>query len=261
MIVLSKNSIRRGDSELELEWANPDLLKDVDYGSLPSTSTSVYDKLWAKLKEGSPGIPFVDIYNFLINLKDVGARISFQLNLQINKLSINEDIKTINKNTNQNIMCFLFPSSFLSIIRSISLETFENEFYRHGLRLIIPIFGFSGYLKGDFLTICGYDHLDELETELSGSLSNDVLDKAKKSLNLRQYHSLGSFPTRYLTPDVFSITVDKNSQTDEQTKDLISKQLNSFKAFFINFFLADYTEPISNGYQIEFMGRDQVSFP
>ncbi len=249
--------MRGSASELFFEWINPDISKDIYYGSLPASSTDIYNELWAKLKDDSTIYPFSDIYDLLIRLNTNGAEVILQLTLIINKKRINEEFKLNNKNDFQTIICFIFSESLLSVLSSISLDTFERDFYTHGRRIVIPLFGFSGYLRGDFLTICGYDYVNKLDAEFAAPLSDELLSKANKSLNLRQYHSLGTFPTKSLTPDVFHISISDGN--DVMDKILI--QLDSFKAFLSALFLADYTELINNGYRIEYIGRGQVSFP
>lgn len=254
-----KFRVRYSDFRIELEWIDFNPLKENYYGSLPSTATDAYEELLSKIKDRPHWHNFKDIFNILIRLRDGKADIYFQISLQINKNKINDEIKAIAKN--DTVICYLFPESLSSILSKISLESFENEIYKHGFRSIFPVFSFSGYLKGDFISICGKDHLDELEKELAGSLPDELLEKANKSLNLRQYHSLGSFPTRCLTPDVFSITINKMSEKHINPAISMLTQLNSFKALLSVLFLANYTNKINNSYKIEFRGRDQVSFP
>jgi len=247
----------RGDtSKLELEWVNPDQSKEVFYGELPEGAIGTYDELWKRLKEGSTSFPIAEVYMPIEKLNMEGARLDIQLTILIHKKRINEDLILTNIDR-QNIISFLFPEALVSILNSISLETFENDFYNHGTRAVIPIFGFSGYLKGEYLTICGNNYIGTLQSDLSESLSDEALSKANKSLNLRQYHSLGLFPTKYLTPDIFSITIDKDGDNNVKTE--LLRQLNSFRALLSALFLADYTESINGGYRVEYMGRGQVS--
>lgn len=189
--------VRGGASKLELEWSNPDSSNEIDYGSLPSNAIGTYEELWERLKGSSSRFPFLDIYSLLEKLQRQDVNIILKLSLSIYKNRINENFM-IDKHNSQNIICFLFPESLLLGLKSSSLETFEKEFYKHGKRTVIIVFGFSGYLKGDYLSICGYDNLNDISNEIIEPLPNEILQKANKSLNLRLYHSSGTFPVEYL---------------------------------------------------------------
>jgi hypothetical protein len=248
--------VRSSTSKLELEWSNPDLSKEIDYGSLPSNAIGTYEVLWNRLKGNSSSrFPFFDIFSLLEKLQQQGVNIILNLNLSIYKNRINENFM-LNKKDCQNIVCFLFPESLLLELKSSSLETFENEFYKHGKRTVIIVFGFSGYLKGDYLSICGYDNLNNISNEIIEPLNNQILQKANKSLDLRQYHSSGTFPVEHLTPDVFSILIDKNENSSINE---IIVQLNMYRAILSALFLANYGEATEGEYRIEFIGRGKAS--
>lgn len=247
--------VRGGASKLELEWSNPDSSKEIDYGSLPSNAIGTYEELWERLKGSSSRFPFLDIYSLLEKLQRQDVNIILKLSLSIYKNRINENFM-IDKHNSQNIICFLFPESLLLGLKSSSLETFEKEFYKHGKRTVIIVFGFSGYLKGDYLSICGYDNLNDISNEIIEPLPNEILQKANKSLNLRLYHSSGTFPVEYLTPDVFSIQIDKNENNPNNE---IINQLNMYRALLSALFLANYVKADIGEYRIEFMGHGKAS--
>lgn len=247
----------RGTSKLELEWINPDSSKEIYYGSLPSAAITPYEEVWKNLKnESTSRFSFSDMYALLEKIKSCGANIQLMITLSVSKNRINEDL-VANDTNYQNIICYLFPESLISNLKSISLETFENEFYKHGKRTVIPVFGLSGYLRGDFLSIIGYDYINNLLSEVNNPISDEIIQKANKSLNLRKYHSSGNFPTNYLTPDLFLILVEKNN--NELKKELLN-QLNSLMALLSALFLANYCETYNDEYKIEYIGRGQVSF-
>ena len=244
-------------SKLYLEWSDPDSSKEIDYGSLPPNAIGIYEELWEKLKGSSTRFAFLDIYSLIEKLQQHGSNIIIYLNLQIYKHRINETFLLNNNSDNcQNIICFLFFKSLLLNLKSSSIETFEKEFYIHGKRTVIIVFGYTGYLKGDYLSICGYNTLNYAFQEIMAPLANDILENANKSLSLRQYHSSGRFPVSQLTPDIFSISINKIE--NESTEELLI-QLNIYRALLSALFLANYCEATKDSYKIEYIGRSKAS--
>lgn len=235
---------------------------------LPPPSTKEAAEIFLNLKDtiknGTVGLSLNEILDSLKKLADNGTTMNLELKIFLDKMNnINKRLEiSAKKSESSKVVSFLFPEAFKAILQSSSLEQFENDFFLDGRRSVIPIFGFSGYLSSEILTICGRGHENRLDNLLTKPLSNEVLQRTLKTLNFRQSENIWEFPITWLTPDTFDFNVDL-AGFDPVTKEM-RRQLKSLKALLSAIFLADRVSSNKNNskgdsYQIEYRSHKRVN--
>ena len=247
-------------AQLEVDCESAGHLEGEPLGPLPAEAVEAFEALQNMLQAGIAGLPVGEVYNLLEVLAAGGATVGLSLQVFVDKNWINRRLVTdVNKNERPKVVSFLFPEALLVTLQRMSLASFEEEFCQYGRRTVIPVFGFSGCLNSDILSICGRGHESKLDAFLTKPLPDEVFQRAKKSLDFRQSQSLWVFPTTWLTPDVFALTAEPPAENSMGAE--VCRQLKSFQALLSAIFLADYVEFHDNQYWVEYRGLGRARLP
>jgi hypothetical protein len=219
-------------SDLKCNFTWIDSQKEEPVYHPSNEAKTVFDSLKGKYKTNMDDIKFKDIYNLLESLERNGEKPKLNVDLSIYKEKINNRIlKNIEERDRQYLICYLFPSSFISALESISIGKYEEEFYKQNKRTIIIIFDWRGYIGNDFLTILGSDNVDKIGSKLIDTISEKMSEKYKKIINLRKSH--GDFRTSLVPEMLFIERCDYN----ESAKVVVDK-LNCLQATLSAIYLA-----------------------
>jgi hypothetical protein len=121
------------------------------------------------------------------------------------------------------------------------------------------VFDFSGCLSSDVLTICGPDHLEELDASLTSPLGDEVLRQVEEILEFRESVGFWAYPAAWVTPETFALTA-MCAVGDDVGADLV-RQLKSFQGLLSAIYLADYVESDAEGFQVEYRGFGRTCIP
>ncbi|MGD0953835.1 MAG: hypothetical protein ABR985_15840 [Methanotrichaceae archaeon] len=186
-------------------------------------------------------------------LQKKGIEIKIKLNILLNKNQIKElFFKGIEKDSQQNLILYLFPDKFVTELENIRIEDYEKEFYEHNRRNIIIIFDLFGCIQNDFQAIIGRGNSNRLRDLISKPISENSRSKYKKIIDLKRSHGLG-FSTN-LIPEMFSMEFD---ELDDPGRAII-KQLRSFQAILSTIYLSGRVDSNQSGYSVQFRGIKQV---
>lgn len=243
---------------------NPESIEEEILDSIPEEAVSDFENFIDELKRaGQNELPLENIYILLERLFNLEIIFSMKLQLFLNKCAyiIDEFKALIDKNKHLEIASFLFPESFLTILESYPLKKFEEEFFQHGKRSVIIIFGFNGFLRSDFLTISGNGYDRRLYDSSNKPLSEEILQRTTKILNFRKSEVLWFFPTTWLVPDTFEFNTVLSGNDNEFPK--LHRQLKSFQALLSAVFLADNVDvdSMEDKYYVEYKGPGKVRLP
>ena len=212
------------------------------------------------LHSGAVALPVAEVWDLLDRLAVGGASIRLILHLFLDKIRVSKRLAASAKASERpKVVSFLFPEALAADLKQRSLDSLEKEYGQHGRRTVITVFGFAGWLSSDVIAVCGRGHEDKLADLLTRTLAEETLTRISKTLELRQSQSSWTFPTTWLTPDMFALTVCLPG--DDAVGAEISRQLRVFQTLLSTIFLADSVEFRDGEHWVEYRGLGRTRFP
>ena len=227
---------------------------------LPPDAVRPVEILIEMLGEGATDVPFSDIVSSLAAISAVGFEPSLRLRVFLDKTSVNKRLLSgIAENDKPLAVCYLFPDAFVATLEDSSLVELEHTFCQIDHRTVVPIFGFSGFLDGDLLTVVGRGYQERMEALLSLPLPPEVAQRNRQTVAFRQSQGLWISPTRWLTPDTLAFNAIQN-RLDLRATDL-NRAWRALQALLSAAFLGDQVDTEDEALRIEYRGLGRVTLP
>jgi hypothetical protein len=221
--------------------------------SLPPKSVEPFELLQQTLQPEATDLSFAGTCDLLDKIATGGAVIELTLQLFLNKVQVSRSLAaSTGASRYVKVVSFLFPEALMSDLEGRSLHSFENEYCQYGHRTVVLVFGFRGWLSSDVITVCGRGYEDRLVDLLTRPLSEETLANTKRILELWESQSSWAFPTTWLTPGAFALTVCLLDQDIRGPK--IKRCLTAYQLLLSIIFLAHSIELQEDKYQVEYRG-------
>lgn len=232
-----------------------------DPGSgLPLDAVRPAETLGEMLMEGATDVPFLDIVSSLATVSAAGLEPTLRLRLFLDKSSVNKRLLlSVTGNEKPLVVCYLFPEAFVAALEGSSLVELERTFCQIDHRTLVPIFGFSGFLGGDLLTVVGRGYQERMEALLSLPLPPEVALRNRQTIGFRQSQGLWISPTQWLTPDTLAFNAIQN-RLDRRSTDM-NRAWHALQAQLSAAFLADQVDIEGEALRVEYRGLGRVSLP
>jgi hypothetical protein len=239
------------------------ILKDKDdnietaQDSLTPEAFSIYDTFKKTCDQSQVRCQYADLYNLLQSLTDCEAKPVFSLQIFLNKNLANQ--KITGYASSSKVLSYLFPEALAALLEKISIENLEAKIFQAGKRTLLAVFGYSGYMEGDYLALCGKGHEEDFYRLISQPLAPDLIKKNSRIHELRQSQGIWSFPTIWITPEVFDFASE--GAGEPVITERLHLQWKNIQSLLSILFLADRVDFQEEEYQTQFKGYSKQQFP